>query len=80
MAFGEESEGIKEVWAWPKLKVAVSFLKHLETRLGQAPDRGLGGDSGPVKERECRKELGRLSCQATVGSGQESPGTLMQGS
>lgn len=49
MAFGEESEGIKEVWAWPKLKVAVSFLKHLETRLGRAPDGGMGGDSGPGK-------------------------------
>ena len=38
MASGEESEGTKEAWAWPKGEVAVSFLQHLDTRLGQAPD------------------------------------------
>lgn len=47
MAFGEESEGMKEVWAWPTCKVAVFFLHHLEMKLGQSPDGG--GRLGPVK-------------------------------
>lgn len=32
--------GVKEAWAWPKGKVAGSFLSHLETSLGQAQDGG----------------------------------------
>lgn len=85
VAFGEESEGIKEAWAWPKLKVAVSFLKHLETRLGQAPDGGMAGDSGPVKAapgRSVSTERSWAACLVRLlwGSGQESPETLTQGS
>lgn len=47
MAFGEKSEGTKEVWAWPKRKAAVSFLQPLETRLGQTQDED--GGPGPIK-------------------------------
>lgn len=34
-AFREESEGAKEVWAWPECRVTVSSLHGLGARLGQ---------------------------------------------
>lgn len=42
---------MQEVWAWPKGKVAVSFLHHLGVRVGQAQNGELERwteDSGPT--------------------------------